>query len=192
MRKILCIAMIWVLAFSLVGCGDDGMGDLDLRGAADKTLELLKAEDYANLAHLVHPEKGVRFSPYAFVDEAADIVFDQDQIKAIAEDTEVYTWGAYDGTGDPIELTFADYYAKFIMTHDFLTADRIAENEVLSWGTTTINIKEVYPEAEFVEYNFEGFEAEYEGIDWESLRLVFEQVDGRWYLVGIIHDQWTV
>ena len=27
--------------------------------------------------------------------------------------------------------------------------------------------------------------------DWSALRLVFEQVDGRWLLVGVVHDQWT-
>jgi UDP-N-acetyl-2-amino-2-deoxyglucuronate dehydrogenase len=31
-----------------------------------------------------------------------------------------------------------------------------------------------------------------EGMDWRSLRLVFEKKNDIWYLVGIIHDQWTI
>jgi (p)ppGpp synthase/HD superfamily hydrolase len=29
-------------------------------------------------------------------------------------------------------------------------------------------------------------------MDWRSLRLVFEKKDDIWYIVGIIHDQWTI
>lgn len=44
----------------------------------------------------------------------------------------------------------------------------------------------------YVEYHFPGFEKKYEGKDWKSLRLVFEKKNDRWYLVGIVHDQWTI
>jgi (p)ppGpp synthase/HD superfamily hydrolase len=43
-----------------------------------------------------------------------------------------------------------------------------------------------------VEYHFSGFDPKYEGMDWRSLRLVFEEKDNIWHLVGIIHDQWTI
>jgi hypothetical protein len=29
-------------------------------------------------------------------------------------------------------------------------------------------------------------------MDWESLRLVFQEEGGVWYLVGVIHDEWTI
>jgi hypothetical protein len=29
-------------------------------------------------------------------------------------------------------------------------------------------------------------------MDWVSLRLVFLQEDGTWFLVGVVHDQWTI
>jgi hypothetical protein len=31
-----------------------------------------------------------------------------------------------------------------------------------------------------------------EGLGWQSLRLVFEEFEGNWKLVGIIHNQWTI
>jgi len=39
---------------------------------------------------------------------------------------------------------------------------------------------------------FPSFNPDYAGMDWKSLRLVFEQYEGRWYLVGIINNQWTI
>ena len=51
---------------------------------------------------------------------------------------------------------------------------------------------EVYDNPIIVEYYFPGFNPEYEGMDWKSLRLVFEQYEDNWYLVGIIHNQWTI
>jgi hypothetical protein len=42
-----------------------------------------------------------------------------------------------------------------------------------------------------VEYYFPGFDPQYEGMDWRSLRLIFLQDNDVWYLAGIVHDQWT-
>ena len=59
-------------------------------------------------------------------------------------------------------------------------------------GNSINNIAQIYPSAVTVEYHFEGFEEEYAGLDWRSLRLVFEASGGTWYLVGIVHDEWTI
>jgi len=29
-------------------------------------------------------------------------------------------------------------------------------------------------------------------MDWRSLKLVFKEKDGNWYLVGVVHDEWTI
>ena len=59
-------------------------------------------------------------------------------------------------------------------------------------GNTLINSSEIYKDAIIIEYHFSGFDPQYEGMDWRSLRLAFEKVNDIWYLVGIIHDQWTI
>ena len=51
---------------------------------------------------------------------------------------------------------------------------------------------EVYESPIIVEYYFSGFNPEYEGMDWRSLRLVFEEIRGHWKLVGLINNQWTI
>ena len=54
------------------------------------------------------------------------------------------------------------------------------------------NVRAIYPKSIVVEYYYDGFDPQYEGMDWQSLRLVFESEADRWVLVGIIHDEWTI
>ena len=65
-------------------------------------------------------------------------------------------------------------------------------NEVLSYGNMLENQFKVYHNPIVVEYYFPGMNPDYGGLDWRSLRLVFEQFEGQWYLVGIINNEWTV
>ena len=38
---------------------------------------------------------------------------------------------------------------------------------------------------------FPGFDPQYEGMDWSSLRLVIEKYNSEWRLVDLIHGEWT-
>lgn len=155
-------------------------------------LSLLKAKDFAGLSTIVHPDKGVRFTPYPHIDLQQDQVFTAGQVAALASDTTVYTWGSYDGSGDQIALTFSDYYQKFVYDHEFVDAELIGNNQIVSRGNTVDNVQQAYASGRFIEFYFDGFDPQYEGIDWSSLKLVFEQKDGTWYLVGVVHGQWTI
>jgi hypothetical protein len=150
----------------------------------------LRDKDMAALAGYVDPQMGLRFSPYAAVKDT-DQVFTPDKLASLFSDSTVYTWGGYYGTGEPIQLTFTDYYAKFIYDVDFANAPQVALNHRLGVSTTLDNSAEFYSGATIVEYYFPGFDPTLEGMDWRSLRLVFMQTGTIWYLVGIIHDQWT-
>jgi hypothetical protein len=88
-------------------------------------------------------------------------------------------------------MTFEAYWARFIYDVDFAQPDAVGYNEVIGTGNKINNIAQVYPQADVVEYYFEGFDPQYKGIDWRSLRLVLEGSEGLWYLVGIVHDEWT-
>ncbi len=158
---------------------------------AYEVVTALAEKDMGKVAQFVHPEQGVRFSPYAYVQETHQ-VFLPEELAALPQAETVYTWGNYDGSGFPIELTFNEYYEEFIYTSDFANPEQTAVNETLGQGNSLNNIHEFYPDSSFVEYYFSGFEEQYEGLDWESLRLVFVQEDDIWYLVGIVHDEWTI
>lgn len=163
-----------------------------IKETSDQVINLVKNKDMEALAKFIHPEQGVRFTLYSFVNKDEDVVFDKEKIKKFFQDESKYVWGYFDGSGDVVELTPADFYAEFIYNHDYANAEQIGYNTTLSGGNTLNNQFEVYENPIIVEYYFPGFDPQYEGLDWQSLSLVFEQEDSSWYLVGIIHNRHTV
>lgn len=155
-------------------------------------IQLIKSKDLTGLSALVHPEKGLRLTPYPYVDLKVDQVFTAQAVAGLAGDATVYQWGNYDGSGEPIKLSFNDYYQRFIYDHEFAGAQIIGNNHAIGMGNTLDNAQKAYPAGKFVEFYFAGFDPQYEGMDWSSLKLVFEQQNGTWYLVGIVHGQWTI
>lgn len=157
---------------------------------AKEAVQALRNRDMEKLASLVHPKKGVRFSPYAFVRDS-DLVFMPDQLIGILSDPTKYTWGFYDGSGLPIEMTFQEYYERFVYDQDYANAERTGYDERIGQGNTIDNALTYYSGGHMVEYHFSGFDPAFGGMDWRSLRLVFQEEGSEWYLVGIIHDEWT-
>ncbi len=150
----------------------------------------LKNKDAKTLATYVHSTKGVRFSPYGNIDTEKDLTFRRKDVVKIYT-LPAYVWGQADGSGDDIKLDFAGYYKKFVYDRDFARAPTISYNRIIKQGNTTVNIAEAYPKGKFVEYHFHGTKKN-DGMDWKSLRLVFEKAGKNWYLVGVSHDQWTI
>jgi hypothetical protein len=141
---------------------------------ADETVKAIKNKDFAKLSSIAHPDKGIRFSPYAYV-EKEQKVFTSQQVKALANDKKSYLWGGYDGTGDPINLTFAEYYKRFIYRHDYANVKQVGYNQILSGGNTIDNSVEFYGKnAIVVEYYSPDTDIN-KGYDWGSLRLIFEE-----------------
>jgi hypothetical protein len=151
----------------------------------------LKSRDGTKLAALAHPTKGVRFTPYPHVGPG-DVVLAGADLRGAFTDTRIRSWGIYDGRGDPIELTFPDYWRRFVYDVDFANAPEVAYNRVVGRGNTIENTADAYPDAILVEYHFPGFDPQYGGLDWRSLRLLFERHEDAWRLVGIVHGQWTI
>ncbi|MDQ6422805.1 hypothetical protein RB620_25590 [Paenibacillus sp. LHD-117] len=159
--------------------------------AAAAIMLALKDSDPETLKSYVHPEKGVLFSPYVHVDAAQAKRFSPEELPGLADDV-LHVWGSYDGSGEPIELTFGDYFKKFIYDKDFLYAEKVGWDEILGKGNTEPNLKDVFPGCYVVDYHFSGFDEQYEGMDWESLILVLESHEGGWYLSALVHNGWTI
>ncbi len=159
---------------------------------ASQVLLAIRNKDMQRLPDLIHPKKGVRFSPYGYINQKEDLVFKSKQIVKLMQDQTKYTWGRYDGSGEPITLTFAEYYQRFVYSVDFMRAPKLGYNTVIGKGNTINNWQEVYPNCIMVEYHFPGFDENLQGMDWKSLRLIFEREKDMWYLVGIINDQGTI
>lgn len=157
-----------------------------------EVMELIKTKDMAALSAYVHPTKGLMFTPYVHINSTFDQVFTPQEVADLPVDTTEYDWGYYYGT--PVEtqilLDFNDYYDEFIYDEDFLGANIIGVNAVVSYGVMIDNISDEYPEAEYLEFYLITSQ-DNNNIYWRSLKVAFEEVGGEYKLMGIIHGQWT-
>lgn len=161
-----------------------------LKAANEGVLQALKDKNYKRFADFIHPEKGVRFSMYAFVSPEGDKLFSKSDFIKYQPTKTIFTWGALDGSGDLYKSTVTDYLIKWVYSKDFATG-QVSINEFQGKGNSLNNLKEIYPKADFTENFVKGSESNPE-MDWKCLRLVFEQYQGKYYLVGVVNDQWTI
>jgi hypothetical protein len=117
---------------------------------AYEVINAIKDKDMVSLSSYVQPEMGLRFSPYAFVKET-DQVFSPENVSSLMADNTIYTWGVNDGSGEPIDLSFPDYYTKFVYDVEFADAPQVALNHRLGVGNSTDNSLEFYPGSMIVE-----------------------------------------
>lgn len=165
--------------------------ELTMRELSDEIIEALDNKDMQTVTQYVHPEKGLLFSPYVYVEEDA-VVFEKSEVASILDSEEIYDWGNYDGKGTSIKLTPSEYFDEFIETKPFLVPDDVIENDPQDRGNTINNIEETFPRGQMIEFYDEGSE-EYAGIDWLSINLIYEEDGlGALKLVAIVGDMWTI
>ncbi|SFJ13421.1 hypothetical protein SAMN05421638_2259 [Kaistella treverensis] len=153
-------------------------------------LDTLKSREIAAFAQFIHPDKGVLFSMYGYVDPATDKHFSRSDFIKYSNTNTKFTWGAKDGTGQQLVLSIQDYLADWVFKKDFSGAAYYF-NVFKGSGNSLNNLKTIYPGAVFTENYIAGTE-EYDGLDWNSLRFVFEKYEGKYFLVAVVNDQWTV
>lgn len=173
---------------------DDPTRDSILLAMTKEVMTAFKNKQYDSLALYVHPDEGLRFSPYSFIDTTSDQVISARVVKSWADpkNRAKILWGTEDPTDKPIHLTIDGYVKRFVYDVDFVKPDSIRVNSFIGGGNTLNNLTEVYKNCPFVESHFPGFEKRFNGMDWRSLRLVFKQKDGKFYLIGVVHDEWTI
>ena len=154
----------------------------------------LKNKNYPAFANYIHPVSGIRFSPYGYVDTLSHLRFSREKFIASAKDDnqEMIVWGEFDGTGDPIKMTLNNYMQRFVYDVDYIKPEKRTVNDFVAAGNSLNNLSSVYKDCDFTESYFSGFKKEYAGMDWKSLRLVFKERNGRFFLIGIVHDEWTI
>lgn len=178
-------------SFAFVFFDSNGVKEDNLQ---DKLITLSKAVvsnmRNKNLYRYAHPTKGVRFSPYATIDPVNDKSFSIEQMVNDFNSDSLLLWGKYKQTGDPINLSFKDYYSNFIYDKDYSLPTTIGYNKKIREGESEFNFLDVYESSVFVEYYIEPDFGENEQ-NWSSLILIFEEYNSEWYLVGVVHDQDT-
>jgi hypothetical protein len=161
-----------------------------LKQTNDEVLKSLKTKDYTTFTSFIHPEKGIRFSMYAFVNLKEDKHFSKADFEKYQPTKTLFTWGAQDGSGDPYKATINDYLGKWVFSKDF-TVSQYSLNKFIGGGNSLNNLKEIYPKADFTENYIKGTEKSGE-MDWKTVRFVFEEFQGKYYLIAVVNDQWTI
>ena len=150
----------------------------------------LKSKDYTRFSQYIHPHKGIRFSMYAYVQPEKDKHFSREDFNRYISMPMKFTWGEKDGTGDLLVVSLQNYLQQLVFKRDFTQA-QFYLNEFKGKGNSLNNLTKIYPNADFTENYIPGSE-KYSGMDWNSLRFVFEEFQGKYYLIALINDEWTV
>ncbi len=161
-----------------------------LRQQALRIQRALANNDYARITNDIHPTRGVRFSMYAYVRPETDKVFSREQYAQYLNDSKIrFTWGALDGTGEPLIISLPQYLDTWVDASKF-NESTPSVNEFKHSGNMINNIDKIYQDSDVVEFYYKGTE-EYSGMDWRIMRLVFDEYQGQRYLVAIVNEQWT-
>lgn len=161
-----------------------------LRSTNNEILQALKNKDYKKFTEFIHPKKGIRFSMYAFVNPDEDKHFSKVDFEKYVSTKTIFTWGAQDGSGDLYKETISNYLRTWVFSKDF-TKSTYSLNTFQGKGNSLNNLKEIYPKHDFTENYIKGSDR-YGEMDWKTLRFVFEEFNGKYYLIAVINDQWTI
>ncbi|CAD7812092.1 hypothetical protein CHRY9390_02463 [Chryseobacterium aquaeductus] len=164
--------------------------EVALKKTNDELLQAIKVGYFDIFANYIHPQKGVRFSMYAFVNQNEDKHFTKTDFEKYLPTNTIFTWGSRDGSGEIYKATLNKYLNDWAFKKDF-TKSEYSFNQFLGGGNSLNNLKEIYPKTYFTENYMKGSE-QYGGIDWNALRFVFEEFDGKYYVVAVINDEWTI
>ncbi len=167
-------------------------GEMAVVKEAFTALDFIKTGSYDKLAEMVHPDDGVYFVPYSYVNLDDNMHFTAEQTANFATDETSYLWGYTDGEGAPINLSPKQYFEKYVYNEDYESAPIISRNYIVRTGNSIENVQEVFPDCQFVDFHFPGFDEQVGGMDWCTLRLVFHEYEDTYKIVAIIHAQWTI
>ncbi len=144
-------------------------------------------KDMTHMIRHVHPKHGVRFTPYPTFTQS-DQVFTPQQVLNLFRDNKAYMWGRIGGTGDPLKMTFSEYYKRFVYARNFSEAPIVTYNTVAKGGTFGNNSGTFFQGSRFIDYHWPGTEANNDN-DWRTLRMVFMPWQDNWLLVAVANDE---
>lgn len=166
----------------------------ELLALSEEIYSLLKEASYEKVAEKVDPEHGVTFAFYADFGNPDGYGGEYVNLskKEISEKNNTkYLWGM-DESEKEFELTLHEYVQQMLIqrwgkeevNYSITTFNEPAENFAGVFNT----IHEYYPDAKYVEYYSPG---ETEHL-FQSLRFIYQERDGEWYLIGIARDVATL
>ena len=157
---------------------------------SDELMTYLRQQEFDQFIEHVDPVDGALFSFFADFGNPKGYGGPYVTLtkKQMANSEAEYIWG-YDENGRAFEMTFPQYVNDFLLKrhgHN-IAYTTITFNET-SYENESINstIHEYYPDAKYVEYYSPALDEN--GRLFQAIRFVYQERDGRWYLIGIARD----
>ena len=160
-----------------------------LRKKVLEIVSLLNGEKYEGIDELteyMHPKKGIVMTWNVRFGGKEDLTFTRNDIKNIEKNRfKKIHWGYTYGKGDEVRMSLYNYISK--LTKPFNTISKIEKLKTLKGfhcpSETECRAYEVFwinESSETKEY------------DWQGLVVIFEKYRGKWYVVGLLRDRWTI
>lgn len=166
-----------------------GEGDVmkRLRRRTDALILALQRGDYEAFSEFVHPQEGVLLDGVRLL--PSDLIDGDISRRVFAFEGML----AHEGYGDkPAPATLGAYLKEHVFATNYLATDEVSFNNGLVGGGADLDqLLQGHPGAVFVDYlvpapNEPGGESR-----WKTLRLIFQNYLGRWFLVEIVQKGWT-
>ncbi|PJK16559.1 hypothetical protein CQS04_05205 [Chryseomicrobium excrementi] len=151
----------------------------------------LKESNYEKIAERVDPVDGITFS--LFADFGAEHGYGGEYVKLSTEEIKSaadkqFVWG-YDDSDKEYKMSLRDYVNEMLLklNGEEITYDKTTFNQsAFEYGGVKNTIHENYPDAKYVEYYAPDKSGENRA--FQSIRFIFQERDGIWYLIGISRD----
>lgn len=161
---------------------------------SEELFSLLKEYNFEEISKMVDPEDGVTFAFYADFGNPDGyggqyVNLSKKEISEINDSK--YLWGK-DEAGKEYKLSLHEYVQQMLLQrwgkeevdYNIITFNEPAEN----FAGVINTIHKYYPDAKYVEYHSPGKNEH----SFQSLRFIYQERDGEWYLIGIAQDVATV
>ena len=152
-----------------------------------QTVQWIHSGNITALARHVHPTHGITLTEMVSFEDEARLRFTSQSLLSALRSKKLLYWGNDYAKGDPIRMTLHEYFTLLtrkpaaITRIDAPCKQNIRSFAVKHHGRLTCR------EARWI--NSHSQTRDY---DWLGLVVVMEQYRGKWYIVGLMHDRWTI
>ena len=138
-------------------------------------IENIEYKGGKNIAKYIHPTKGVLISYYPTFAKY-NKHFSKSSFKKFLDSNKKIYWGKSEGRGDKIYLSLKEFFKKFFFYKEF-TIKKVSASRF-----------------SFVDNNVVAFEVAHKkvGHSWKNLVVVLKKYNGKYYIVGLLFNRWSV